>query len=345
MFVMDITPKKRSKVITLNEHTSMTQRQIAEECGISLGAVNRIIKQKLNLGTISPQRKGHCGRKRKTTTKDDVILLRNSKINPQKTSIDLKKDLESSGVHISDSTVRRRLLECGRKARRPVKKQLLTEGMKKKRLFWAKKYKDWDVEKWRRVLFSDESHFVVQGSNVSHVRRSDGEKISPNHIRQTVKHPVKKMFWGCFSFTGPKSLVPISGMMNSHTYIPIVEKKAIPELKNLAEELGVENAIFQQDSAPCHTSKLVKAFFRENNIYCLEWPGNSPDINPIENLWAIVKKRLRKLDCTTKEKMICAVITVWFHDDEIKKICDNLVASMPKRLQTLIKERGGHIKY
>lgn len=99
-----------------------------------MGAENRIINQKKNHGTISPQRKGHCGRKSKTSSKDDGIMLRNSKVNPQKTSLDLKKDLEASGVRISDSTVRRRLLECGRKARRPVRKQLLTEVMKKKRL-------------------------------------------------------------------------------------------------------------------------------------------------------------------------------------------------------------------
>lgn len=125
------------------------------------------------------------------------------------------------------------------------------------------------VEQWRRFLFSDESHFIVQGFNVSHVRRNDGENISLKHIRLTVKHPFKKIIWGCFSFSEPKSLVPISGMMNGEKYIPIVEKKAIPELNNLAswlsgfwqQELGVEKSIFQQDSATCHTSKLVKAFF------------------------------------------------------------------------------------
>lgn len=55
-------------------------------------------------------------------------------------------------------------------------------------------------------------------------------------------------------------------MVNGGKYIPIVEKKAIPELKELAEELEVENAIFQQDSAPCHTSKLVKDCFVRNEV-------------------------------------------------------------------------------
>ena len=56
-------------------------------------------------------------------------------------------------------------------------------------------------------------------------------------------------------------------------------------------------------------------------ITILDWPWNLPDLNPIENLWSIVKNRLRKMDCTTKIKLIEAVIHVWFHDEEIKKNC------------------------
>ena len=89
----------------------------------------------------------------------------------------------------------------------------------------------------------------------------------------------------------------------------------------------------------------VKQFFTQNQITVLEWPGNSPDLNPIENLWAICKKRLSKMDCTTKTKMISAVIQVWFHDDELKGSCQNLVNSMPTRVKGVINAKGGHILY
>ena len=75
--------------------------------------------------------------------------------------------------------------------------------------------------------------------------------------------------------------------------------------------------ILQQDLATCHTSKKVKKFMVKNNIKTLKWPGNSPDLNPIENLWAIVKKRLRKHDCTTKTKLI---LQIWIEDTEIQNI-------------------------
>ncbi|KAJ4446863.1 hypothetical protein ANN_13563 [Periplaneta americana] len=63
------------------------------------------------------------------------------------------------------------------------------------------------------------------------------------------------------------------------------------------------------------------------------WPGNSPDINPIENLWSICKRRMRKMDCSAKEKMISALIGVWFRDEEMKNICGKLVESMPNHLR------------
>jgi hypothetical protein len=68
-------------------------------------------------------------------------------------------------------------------------------------------------------------------------------------------------------------------------------------------------------------------------------------MNPIENLWSILKKRLGKMDCPTEECMVTNVIKVWFHDSGVKNICSKLVESMPKRLQEVILVKGGHISY
>lgn len=342
VLAMDITPRKRQAIVTLSENTSLTQREIANKCGVSQSAVSKIVKLKKTLGSFSPQRIGKCGRKRATTARDDVFLLRQSKIDPTKNSFDLQKDLAARGTQIHDSTVRRRLLEGGRPARRPVKKQLLTEVMKKKRLSWAKKYKHWTKEDWRKVLFSDESHFLVQGVRVQHVRRGVDEKVSPKHVSQFVKHPQKKMFWGCFSFFGPEALVPVEGMMNGDKYLEIVRSRVIPLLQKLYPD---NSGIFQQDLAPCHTSKKVKTFFRQNGLKTLDWPGNSPDLNPIENLWSICKGRLRKMDCTTKDKMISALLKIWFRDENFKKQCQTLVDSMPRRVKMVIDNKGGHTKW
>ena len=97
----DITPRKRSRILTLLEHCDCTQTALARIVGVSQKSVSRIIMQQKETGSVSPRRKGKCGRKPKTTPYDDVVLLRNSKKNPRKTSFDLQKDLAHAGVHVS----------------------------------------------------------------------------------------------------------------------------------------------------------------------------------------------------------------------------------------------------
>ena len=77
----------------------------------------------------------------------------------------------------------------------------------------------------------------------------------------------------------------------------------------------------------------------------LDWPGNSPDLNPMENLWATIKQKLFKYDCSTKISLIEAIIRIWYNKEEQKKMCCNLVQSLPKRVSMIIKSKGGHIKY
>ena len=97
-------------------------------------SVSWMIWQRAETGSVIPRCKGKCGRKRKATPKDEAILLRNSKKNPRKSSFELQKDLAYSGVHVSSATVRHQLIESGRKAKNPTKKQLLNQKMMKKRL-------------------------------------------------------------------------------------------------------------------------------------------------------------------------------------------------------------------
>ena len=143
----------------------MTQRQIAAECRVGLATVNSIIKQYRETGSITPQKKGNSGQKRKTSPADDRLIVRKSKINPGLTAGDLtRKLIATTEVNIHVTTVRRRLLEAERRACKPIKKQLLTPVMCKKRLMWEKLLQHWTVHDWKNVLFSDESHFEVQAT-------------------------------------------------------------------------------------------------------------------------------------------------------------------------------------
>ena len=113
-----ITPKKRRRIITRAEHIENTQKNIASLVEVSQKSVSRIIKQPAETGSFTPEHKRRCERKRKTIPRDHAFLIRNSKLDPKKSSFDLQKDLQHSGIQKSDTTLRFRLLDVKRKARK-----------------------------------------------------------------------------------------------------------------------------------------------------------------------------------------------------------------------------------
>jgi transposase len=139
-----------------------------------------------------------------------------------------------------------------------------------------------------------------------------------------------------FPASSPGSLVPVDGMTNSSKYIEILKSRLLPFLQTIADGKGT----FQHDLAPCHNSKVVKKFIQESKINMLDWPGNSPYMNPIKNLWSILKKHVGNMDCSDEKRMVMDVINVWFHDCGVKNICSELAESMPKRVQEVVLGKG-----
>ena len=130
--------------------------------------------------------------------------------------------------------------------------------------------------------------------------------------------------------------------MNSDKYKGILGNYWLPILSDSDFQSG---RVFQQDLSPCHTSKKIQTFFVQTGITLLDWPRKSLDLSPIENLWATIKRKLFKYDCSTKTSLIEVIIRIGYHDKELKKMCCNLVHSMPKRVSMTIKSKGGHIKH
>jgi hypothetical protein len=110
-------------------------------------------------------------------------------------------------------------------------------------------------------------------------------------------------------------------------------------------ELDAENVIFQQDNAPCHTSKMTKDAFSEIELEVLDWPAQSPDLNPIEHFWGYVARELK-----SNTRILQSKEELW---DEIQKIltnvnqelCRKLIGTMPRRIIDVIKAKGGYTKW
>ena len=103
------------------------------------------------------------------------------------------------------------------------------------------------------------------------------------------------------------------------------------------------NLIYQQDNDPKHTSILIRKYFEDYGIVKLDWPSNSPDLNPIENVWHLLKLKMSKIIYETKEEFIKCIEESW---KEIKvETIDNIIKSMPNRLHKLIENNGDRIDY
>ncbi len=109
-------------------------------------------------------------------------------------------------------------------------------------------------------------------------------------ITDCVKFPQSVMIWGAMSSAGVGPLCFLKTNVTAPVYQEIVEHFMLPSADKL---YGDADFIFQQDLAPAHTAKSTKSWLNDHGVGVLDWPANSPDLNPIENLWGIVKRKMQ----------------------------------------------------
>ena len=325
-------------------------KEISMLTGVSLRSVQRWTKVFRDSpdGEL-PLQKKPPGRPRKTDKRALNIVKRQLDSNPRMTAREIRESNPALFSHVSISTVGRLAHEKLQFTSRPArKKPLVTNRQKANRIKFAKEKLTWTHWKWRNVLWSDEATFTVTCNRKGKVyMRPGSDPYDPKFTCKTVKNPDSIMFWGCFGFygVGPLIALPRNETMNSEKYLMLLTDHlydAFDQCK-LMTRTGIKG-VFQQDGATCHTAKIISEYLDFCGIdYIKPWPGNSPDLNPIENLWAIIKHELKNRDISSLPKLEAEVRNVW--GNLSKELLQKLALSLPDRLKEVIARKGNTGKY
>lgn len=336
---MDTTPQ--IKRLVLQKHREgMSLRSISSDLHMPKSTVHDIIRR----NTTESHRIGRCGRRRILSVADERLLARCSSRDPRMTARQLQNEAGNTFLNVSLSTIQRSLNRSGLLAYRPVAAPSLSSQQRQTRLVWARKYIHWSPQDWCNVVFSDESAFDIAPPRSQLVRRRKNSLIQAEHTRQHRPYLRRVMFWGCFSGLGVGPLEAIEGTMNSEKYLVILRHHLVPKIQQWFG-LRIRTCTYQQDNAPCHKSQAVKAFLQNQRFATMEWPPYSPDLSPIENLWAIIKAKLHIRATSTPAELTQRVLQIWNDEATMGPHVRALAESMPRRVRACIDNNGGPINY
>jgi transposase len=333
-----ISKSKRDSIISLLQN-NVSIRDIAISQKVSKSTVHRISKD-----VERPKQKGR--RPRKLSERDIDYCVTQITTGRARTATELAKILKVQyNISVSQQTVARALKEKGLKAKEKIPKPLLRKKNIKDRLSFAKAHQHWTVADWRQVIYSDETkinRFSSDGRKWSWGR--DQSTLNQLNVKQTVKHGGGNVkLWGCMTALGMGDMCKIDTILDSQLYLEILKG----ELKDTIADYQLDESkfIFQHDNDPKHTAKIIKEYLNTQEYQTMVWPSQSPDLNPIEHIWSHIKSELNKYP-----QPASGMLELWERIQEVKltvtkEICLNLIDSMPRRMQAVIKAKGRWTRY
>lgn len=259
----------------------------------------------------------------------------------------VQKYLWGIGYHVSYSSTTSLMRSLDLKSMYKKKKPLIKKLNRRKRLQWARNHMSWTSEDWKKVIYSDETKINRWGSDGAQITwKHRDDPLQVHNIQTRLKGAGGSiMIWGCMTSLGVGYACRIVEYpMKSELYTHILATT----YKDTLDYYGLKNkdVIFQQDGDPKHTSKFTQNWLKRNKIkYIQDWPPNSPDLNPIEHLWHHVKYKLDGYP--TKPSNIDEL---W---DRFEKEWNSFTLedmqryyeSIPKRIEAVIKAKGGYTKF
>jgi hypothetical protein len=310
------------------------------EGGTSLPAVSRwVARYEEHKDVVDAARSGGP---RCTDEALDTAMAFTSRVEPftPPRGIKRKHDLD-----ISSRTIARRLDEAGLHARLARHVFTPTDEHKRRRLPFANGYSHFTEDHWCKVILADESTFLGAGYHGrAFVRRPDGEALNPEYCLDKRPHPVQVPAWAYFTAHGPGYMAMYEGSLDGAGLCDIMRDY----LKPTAEEHFGDNAewwLLHDNDPGRHIVKsiVVRTWMHNNYVRPLDFSPYSPDLNPIENLWADVKKRMESKQTGTKDELEELLSEEWAATSPA--LCNRLARSMVHRIQQVIERGGAYTDY
>ena len=338
---MKDTSSAQVKLVLSLLDSGHTGYQISSQTGLSTATISRICSRH-----CSNLPKASGGRPSKLSENDIWHAVRLIGSGKAENAVQVAKSLqEITNQSLSPQTVRNQIKEMGMKAVVKKKRPLLSQRHRRERLDFAISHKDWTVEDWKHVVWSDETKINCLGSDGRKwAWKKAGEGLSDRTVAGTVKFGGGSlMMWGCMMWEGVGYGCKIDGRMDAELYTQILEDELQQSLEYYGKE--VADIIFQQDNDPKHKSKKATQWFEDHQYNVMIWPAQSPDLNPIEHLWTHLKKKLAEYEQPPK-----GILELWERAEAEwnkidKEVCQNLIESMPRRIEAVIGAKGGYTKY
>jgi transposase len=291
------------------------------------------------------------GRPEKLTKRERRAIWRTIKRDRKLTRQELR---DHCAPDVSLRTIDRYLRKNGMMKWLAKRRPKLTAERAAKRLQWALERKDWTVEEFEGVIWSDECS--VEKSDDARqvwVFRTPTEKWKTECIAPKKKGKgVSLMVWGCFWGKNRGTFCPlIVKSVNAHVYVKVLEYLVLPVVQRIQNTIG--DPVFQQDNAPVHTAGIVTEWLEQHNIQVDAHPPYSPDLNPIEHVWVVLKQRLHKKypniantpggPGKVKARLAEVLPEIW--DTIPAELFESLYKSMPDRVAAVIDAKGWYTRY